>query len=889
MKAGSLLPVHRTEKRLAFNAAIQCVPTSPNRLPLVGRIKNSTIVGWAHNLWRVCTTSLDGSLSETFRLSSEDSNRTSASSRLAAQFGDGKGDTDFLEAVVVERDEHGLLQERSGQSTSSRASGQGGSNSAGMGMHRTGFRGWQEGGDYQGGLKSWALYRGWPAIVEFFEPSFPEHEEEFQRQTWHSVKFLAFVASLFLVLNWMLYLILNNESNRTSPYGRFVYWIGFTLATIPTPFMIALDMPRKFPVTFQLFFCLSVWYCAFAELIQMRVCHFFIPGQSQCSGKDFLAAMYYSTAYPALMMFIISKRLYNFIAQIVFFVLLLVLIVPVQGIYARNVVAFAVFSLFVQGLHYMLEDSRRTMFLLALQLKQAFKAKHKARLAESKASFTKRRFANYIFHEVRVPLNNAVLAFQLLQAGNAFKPDFARSTEVYALDAGLKMMKTVLNDVLDFEKMDSGHFATVPRPFPLHHSIRAVLEQVEAQTGARHLVLERALDARIDGISSVSSDPSTGGMQPEGLWVLGNQLRLQQVLMNLATNAVKYTPAGSGSVRISTEFLGVSIREELPGNPPDLDDEQEKKAGSGAGAGEEERPAGTRCLEFRLVVHDSGPGIKASDLIEDRLFQPFIQTAVGQTSGSGTGLGLAIVKEIVRLSGGRLGVKSRRGEGSKFWIEMSYPIASAAEIQAARDANIFASADPPPFTSAAPSLSTAEAVEQSLADGPSASAAETDATIPEILTDPDVHQALSVAPLTPLTPVLSSNDPLLVLVVDDDAVTRVLSSKLLTKLGCVVHTAKDGQECVDMVMGAEPHTYDLVCLDNFMPVMKGEEAVREIRTRDRDDFIVGCTGNALTEDQDSYREAGADEVMVKPVMIHDFKRLIQLAHQRRLERRTRLP
>ncbi|KAJ7765299.1 hypothetical protein B0H16DRAFT_1883289 [Mycena metata] len=970
-----VLPLHQRERRLAFNAHVDRAPNSHNGLPLLGRLKDSSFGGFIANVWRVCTTTLEGSLSETFRLvGSEDDTdaRTSVSgmSKLAAQIGKDGGGDDFLDAVVVDNDDHIDEKHESGQhqSDSSMRSGQGGSNSTGLGMHRTDVRHGGDDRNYQGGVRSWLLYRGWPALVDFFEPRFPEHEEEFQRQTWHSVKLLAFAASLFLVLNWVLYLALNNDSNKTSAFGRFVYWVGFTVVTFPVPFMVALDMPRKYPVSFQVFFCLSVWYCAFTELIQMRVCNFFDHADNTCSGKDFLAAMYYSTAYPALMMFIVSKRLYNFIAQVIFFVLLVVLIIPVQGIYARNVVSFAVFSLFVQGLHYTLENSRRTMFLLALQLKQAYKAKHKARLAESKASFTKRRrvffflfiilfvviirrrcgivrkrqraetdffrFANYIFHEVRVPLNNAVLAFQLLQSGNAFKQDYAKSTEVYALEQGLKMMKTVLNDVLDFEKMDSGHFETIARPFPLHHSIRAILDQVEVQTVARSLVLDRALDERIDVISNAnlpSADALTTAhpnpTEPEGLWVLGSELRLQQVLTNLAANAVKYTPEGGGSVRISTEFLGISTREELPGIPPDIDDNDggsvmDKFRGSVQGPGSDGRGrqgpgsdgrgrrtsgtgTGTRtqCLDFRLVVHDSGPGIKPSDLVEDRLFQPFVQTTVGQSSGSGTGLGLAIVKQIVRLSRGRLGVTSRRGEGSTFWIELSYPIASVADIQAARDANAFTSADVPQFTSApaAPRTpSAAQTVADTAKSSPNATPAFAAAATSKIQapepraapgyeSNPDVRQLPPAAPLTPLGSLVSPADPLLVLVVDDDAVTRVLSSKLLKKLGCVVHTAKDGRECVDMVLGAKPNTYDLVCLDNFMPVMTGEEAVKEIRSHDRDDFIVGCTGNALTEDQDSYREAGADEVMVKPVMIHDFKRLIQLAHQRRLERRARAP
>ncbi|KAJ7471487.1 hypothetical protein B0H11DRAFT_1867672 [Mycena galericulata] len=949
MKADSILPVHRPERQLAFNKKVEHASRpGSHHLPLIGRAKESPIGEYLRKVWRVCTTTLDGSLSETFKLvSSDDSDaRTSASgmSKPTAVAGDNDS---FLDAIVVDEQHHEEKAPPLHQSDSSQRSGHGGSNSTGLiNMHRLDFSGLADDKHYQGGFVSWIRYRGWPQVVDFFEPRFPEHEEEFQVQSWHSNKMLAFSASLFLILNWVLYLILNNDSTKHTLYNKIVYWGFFALATFPTPFMIAFDLPRRSPILFQTWFCVAVWYCAFTELIGMKLCDFFTD--KHCFGKDFLAMNYYATGFPALMMFICSKRLYNAIAQTIFFILTCVLILPVQGIYARNVVSFFLFSVFIQGLHYSIENARRKMFLLAIQLKQAFKAKHKARLAESKASFTKRRFANYIFHEVRVPLNNAVLAFQLLQSGNAFKDDYAKSTEIYALEQGLKMMKTVLNDVLDFEstyysfyllsmliffpEMDSGHFETIARPFPLHHSIRAILDQVEVLTGARNLVLERALDERIDSIPRLRTN------EPEGLWVLGSELRLHQVLTNLATNAVKYTPEGGGVVRISTEFLGITTREELPGIPPDIeqDPDKDKETGQdpepsgdttettrvGVGVAPENSPmmsrngsgVQTQCLTFRLEVQDSGPGIKPSDLVEDRLFQPFVQTTVGQSSGSGTGLGLAIVKQIVRLSGGRLGVTSRRGQGSKFWIELSYPIASHAEIQAAREANAFNTslsrpyADrsknseylPGPLISSTPRVTEKSAME---APAPVLGAPATPPADPPMSrsplppryesnpgTQPRRTSSPQLPPATPLTPLstdVPTSDPLLVLVVDDDAVTRVLSSKLLTKLGCVVHTAKDGRECVDMVLGKDPFTYDLICLDNFMPVMTGEEAVKEIRANNRADFVVGCTGNALTEDQDSYREAGADEVMVKPVMIHDFKRLIQLAQQRRIERRAR--
>ncbi|KAJ7620831.1 hypothetical protein DFH06DRAFT_62275 [Mycena polygramma] len=909
MKSESVLPIHRPEKHLAFNSIVDRAPSSSGRLPLIGRLKDSAVGGFVYKIWRVCTSTVEGSLPDTFRLvGSEDSEaRTSVSgmSRVKAEIGD---DDSFLDAVVVDNDDHiGPSGPALPQSDSSQRSGLGGSASTGLGMHKAEYYG-GDSQDYQGDFRSWVMHRGWPVVAEFFEPRMPpEHEEDFQRQSWHSTKRLAFAATLFLILNWVLYLSLNNDSTRRSLYGQIVFWGGFTVVTLPTPFMIALDMPRKYPVSFQIWFCVAVWYCAFAEVIQMKQCGFFIPAQNHCHNKPFLVTMYYATGFPALMMFIVSKRLYNAIAQVALFILLMVLVIPISPVFARNVVSFLVFSMFMQGLNYKMENSRRRMFILALQLKQAFRAKHKARLAEAKASFTKRRFANYIFHEVRVPLNNAVLAFQLLQSGNAFRDDYAKSTEIYALEQGLKMMKTVLNDVLDFEKMDSGHFETIARPFPLHHSIRAILDQVEVQTGARQLGLDRALDEQIDTVPLVAQSDRVP--EPEGVWVLGSELRLHQVLTNLATNAVKYTPEGAGSIRISTEFLGISNRDELPGTPPDVgsgsdrdsdDSHDGSRPGSPALTRRESAPQ-TECVNFRLVVHDCGPGIKPSDLVEDRLFQPFVQTTVGQSSGSGTGLGLAIVRQIIRLSRGRLGVTSRRGEGSKFWIELSYPIATAAQIQAARDANtlIFphASGSRPNKDSgyisspviisthsdrASPTPDMATEAMEELPASPVPRPA-----MPPQYTVESSPQLPPAAPMTPLASVVPSADPLLVLVVDDDAVTRVLSSKLLTKLGCVVHTAKDGKECVDMMLTAEPHTYDLVCLDNFMPIMTGEDAVKEIRGHDRDDFIVGCTGNALTEDQESYRDAGADEIMVKPIMIHDFKRLIQLAHERRLNRRAR--
>ncbi|KAJ7583568.1 hypothetical protein C8J56DRAFT_954366 [Mycena floridula] len=797
--SSSILPVHRPRQLLAFDEKIMVgtepAPSSSNRFP--GQFG----IPQVKRLWKFCTSTDDGSISETFKLVTDDDRDSDApgtsisSKRLVV---DHEDDT-FLEAVVVDNEEphhhHHLPNDKQ---TASDTSAHNSSNYGG-GNPRLDLNGQEY---YQGGLRSWIRCRAWPWIVNFFEPRMgPIEEGEFQKQSWHSTKILAFD----LILNWILYLVVNRDSTDPSLFAQYG---GLTLFTVPTPFMVAFDMPRRYPVFFQIWFCVAVWYCAYLEVIQMHLCHFFTD--DHCLGKTYLANSYFSTGLPALMMFIVSKRLYNFIAQFVFLALLLGLLVPDKHTYLRNVVLFALFAVFIQGLHYVVDQDRRRMFLLATQLKHAYKAKHKARLAESRASFTRRRFANYLFHEVRVPLNNAVLAFQLLQTGNAFKESYAKSKEIHALEQALNMMKTVLNDVLE---MDAGHFDTIP------------VDQLKLHTDAKHLVLENHMDSRIDELLPLPGDSD------EGLWIVGSELRLHQILNNLASNAVKYSQS-PGTVVITTEFLGIEEKEELPGTPPDVQEDDEKVSGH--------FPL-TKYLNFRMSVKDSGPGIKPSDLVEDRLFQPFIQTSVGQSSGSGTGLGLAIVKAIIKMSGGRLGVVSRRGEGSKFWIELSYPIATAEEIHAARAANTL-----------------------SVFPGPTALSNQQQNGTRQLPSDGDT----------------GADKLLSVLVVDDDNMTRLLSSKLLKKLGCEVETASDGSEFLEKL---DHRTYDVVFLDNFMP-MTGEEAVRDLRSNDRTDFVVG---NALTEDQAKFREAGADVVLVKPVMIDDYKRILQMARQRRTEKGTR--
>ncbi|KDQ57047.1 hypothetical protein JAAARDRAFT_194230 [Jaapia argillacea MUCL 33604] len=755
------------------------------------------------------------------------------------------------------------------------------------------------------GLFGWWRIRVWPAVYSFFNPKFedPDAELEFQKQLWYTTKPVSFYASLYLLLDFCLSLILNHS---TTLYEKIVYYGGMSAFTLPVPFMVIMDVSRKRPVFFQTWLCITIWYCGISEVIQMKQCGFYTD-QNHCHGKEpaveincavlIVRIVYYITALPAMMMFIVSRRFYNFVAQVVVLVLLLAIVLPDQRIFSRNVISFVIFSIFIQGLHYSREMTDRRMYLLNTQLKIAYRGQQKAQVAESKAFQSKRRFASYIFHEVRVPLNTAMLAYQNLRTSNAFRDQHLQghSVEVYALEVSLTMMQQVLDDVLDhqsqqaviisslyykmtFAEMDTGRFDSSPQPFPLHLAITSMMGPIAVATMAKSLRLHVDLDDRVDRLRWDSRTPGH-----DGLWVVGDEIRLCQVLTNLASNAVKFTPNG-GEVKVSTKLLAPLLDDKLD----ELESPTHRKQLNPLVNAYRNRQD---TLVFRIEVQDTGPGIRPSDLLDSRLFQPYVQTKLGKMSGSGTGLGLAIVRQIVSLSGGRLGVQSCKGAGATFWVEFSYPIATAAAVEAARSTRSFLPTPPESLpTSQTSSVEPEKFPSSATSSGNNLALHLAPPGIPKLVTGP------TESPTPPFRRVDSSLDlpspslvdaRLRVLVVDDDPLTRTLMTRMLERLGCVVDTATDGRQFLDalispLVGSVSPRSYDLISMDNQMPIMTGEEAVREFRSLGRTDLVVGVTGNALAEDQASYTRAGADRILTKPVMLKDLKALLQMALERRV-------
>lgn len=254
---------------------------------------------------------------------------------------------------------------------------------------------------------------------------------------------------------------------------------------------------------------------------------------------------------------------------------------------------------------------------------QASDSARQAQADAERANGFKSDFISTVSHEIRTPLAGVIGLTEILTKEDL--PPTAKELANASLDASMRLLR-ILNDLLDFQKIEAGKIELERTNFEIAPVVNAAVQSILPESNKKHLTVELSVAANLPKV------------------VCGDELRLRQILLNLLSNAVKFTHEGKISLVVKVEKI---------------------------------EPAS---IWIKLSVKDTGIGVEEDT--KALIFEPFAQqdSSITRKLG-GTGLGLSIVRRFVELMGGRMGPNSVAGDGSLFWFLVPFPSGDGSPCQ----------------------------------------------------------------------------------------------------------------------------------------------------------------------------------------------------------------
>ncbi len=364
-----------------------------------------------------------------------------------------------------------------------------------------------------------------------------------------------------------------------------------------------------------------------------------------------------------------------------------------------------------------------------------------------KASNAKTDFLSNISHEIRTPLN-AIVGFSQLLKEQDLPSQIKEDIDDIAMASN--SLLDIINGVLDLSKIEANKLEITNKEYELKKVYSEAIKLAKTKIGKKDIKFNS------------SYDEST----PEFLY--GDDIRIKQIILNLLTNAIKYTDKGFVKISLTTEIKNDNCR-------------------------------------LVIEVEDTGQGIKKDDL--NNLFNKFQRLNEDKNVNiEGTGLGLVITKKLTELMNGKIEVESEFNKGSKFIVTLNQKIVVGNKSEQSKN-------------------------------------------IKEQSKFPTKK----------------------ILLVDDNAINLKVAEKLLAIYECQITSVQSGQECLDIINT----NFDLIFLDDMMPVMTGTETLKKLKEQPSFSTpVVVLTANALSEMKNQYLDAGFDDYISKPINRNELDEIV---------------